>query len=66
MEMLAGILVLILMFWIMPALFVSSEIGTGNKAYSMTICLLLGPVGIIIILIIEYAKTVFQPEQETP
>lgn len=49
--------------WIGPAMFISSEVSTGNTKYALIVCLLSGPLGWVIILSIEYAKTVFQPER---
>lgn len=64
METIVFYVVLPLIFWVMPALIVSSEVCTGKPAYAFAICILCGPLGIIIVLSIEYAKTVFIPKKK--
>ena len=55
--------VMFAVFWILPAAIVANEFTTGKYSYALIICLLGGPLGIVLILSIEYAKTVFQPDQ---
>lgn len=51
-------LIIFLVLYI-PSILYGPSISSGKKSFAYALCILFGPVGLMIILSIEYARSVF-------